>query len=79
MKRDEDYLTPREIMELYPELERCYGWDERILGVLFRACDLSGRHYSGDRRTYISMKSLKRLISWINEERKLREVDPNTI
>ena len=68
MNIKEVYLTPSEVIEKYPELERKFGWSSKELGVFLKNKLLQGYYNHSSRRSMIKEDSLRKLIRFANEQ-----------
>ena len=63
-----------EIIEEYPELIKKLGWDATALGRLYSYRVLEGVRTS-EKRTYISIDSLRELVLFINARIEARKIE----
>jgi hypothetical protein len=66
-KSTEEYLTPREVLLKYPQLEDVHGISDHMLGSLLKCHLLWGRYDSGKRHAQIREDSVVRLILFLDE------------
>lgn len=66
-KSVEEYLTPREVLAKYPQLEEVHGITDHTLGTLLKVHLLWGRYESGKRHALIREDSVLRLIRFLDD------------
>ncbi|CAN5728025.1 hypothetical protein BH11BAC7_BH11BAC7_21200 [soil metagenome] len=62
-----EYLTPKEVLDKYPQLEEVHGITDHTLGTLLKCHILWGRYDSGKRHAQIREDSVLRLIKFLDE------------
>ena len=62
----ENYLTPKEIIEKYPDLILKFNWTPADLGHILKCKSIEGYYDRGRRNSMIKESSLKRLIEFLN-------------
>ena len=62
----ENYLTPKEIIEKYPDLTFKFNWTPADLGQILKCKIIEGYYDRGRRNSMIKESSLKRLIEFLN-------------
>ena len=60
------YLTPKEIIEKYPDLIVKFNWTVTDLGHILKCRIIDGYYDRGKRNSMIKESSLKRLIQYLN-------------
>ena len=70
-----EYLTPAEIIEKYPELEQKFGWTSKEIGLFLKSKLLQGHYNNSMRKSMIIEESVRRLISYANEQIKNQIVE----
>ncbi len=60
------YLTPKEIVEKYPDLTFKFNWTESDIGFFMRTKLLSGYYSKNKRASMIEENSLLNLIKYVN-------------
>ena len=63
----ETYLTPKEIIETYPELIVKFNWTANDLGNFFKCRIIDGYYDRGKRNSMIQISSLRRLVEYVNK------------
>jgi hypothetical protein len=63
----ETYLTPKEIIETYPELIVKFNWTANDLGSFFKCRIIDGYYDRGKRNSMIQISSLRRLVEYVNK------------
>ena len=64
--KGENYLTPKEIIEKYPDLILKFNWTVTDLGNILKCRIIDGYYDRGKRNSMIKESSLKRLIEYLN-------------
>lgn len=67
MMKGEYYLTPKEVVEKYPDLILKFNWTAADLGHILKCRIIDGYYDRGKRNSMIKESSLKRLIKFLNE------------
>jgi hypothetical protein len=62
-----EYLTPKEVLSKYPQLEEVHGITDHTIGTLLKCHLLWGRYDSGKRHAQIREDSVLRLIRFLDE------------
>lgn len=63
-----EYLTPAQVIEKYPDLERKFGWTAKEIGLFLKSKLLQGYYNHSLRKSMIKEESLTRLIIYANEQ-----------
>jgi hypothetical protein len=64
---DGSYLTPREVLDKYPQLEDIHGMSEHTIGTLLKIHVLWGRYETGKRFCLIKESSVVRFIKYMDD------------
>ena len=60
------YLTPREVLDKYPQLEEIHGMTEHTIGILLKHHVLWGRYETGKRFCLIKESSVIQFIKYLD-------------
>jgi hypothetical protein len=63
----ETYLTPAEVIELYPDLKVKFGWNASKIGLFYKSKLLIGYDDASTKKSYIKKSSLIELIQYVNK------------
>jgi hypothetical protein len=63
----ETYLTPAQVIELYPDLKVKFGWNAGKIGLFYKSKLLSGYDDASMKKSYIKVSSLIELIQYVNK------------
>jgi hypothetical protein len=63
-----EFLTPTEVIEKYPEVSRQFGWTAKHIGSFLKSRLLQGYFNVALRKSMIDEASVKRLITYANEQ-----------
>jgi len=65
-QKGDNYLTPQEVIEKYPDLIYKYNWTVKDLGHFLKCRIIDGYYDRGKRSSMIKETSLRKLIAFLN-------------
>jgi len=68
MSRKYELLTPTEVIEKYPDLERKFGWSAKDIGLFLKNKLLQGHYNHSLRKSMIKEESVIRLVGFANQQ-----------
>jgi len=68
------YLTPAQVIEKYPELEKMFGWSAKEIGMFLKSRLLQGYHNHSLKKSMIEEDSIGNLVNFANALIEMQKV-----